>query len=82
MFWDRPNKSLGELRHLLRVGGRIAVVHQPRGPGVSDATAATRGAELAARLARAGFSDVRTETLGLKPAVICAIGVTPPKGQV
>src|SRR5262245_59755153 len=59
MFWDRHDKRLVELRDLLRVGGRIAVVHQPRGPGVTDATAAAKGAEVAARLARAGFSDVR-----------------------
>lgn len=79
MFWDRPDKSLEELRDLLRVGGRIAVVHQPRGPGVTDATAAAKGAEVAARLARAGFSDIRTETLGLKPAVVGGIGVKPPR---
>ncbi len=75
MFWKDPDKSLEALRHLLRSGGRIAVVHQPRGPGVTDATAAAKGEQMAAKLARAGFSDVRTETLGLKPAVVCAIGI-------
>jgi len=81
MFWAHPDKSLEELRHLLRAGGRIAVVHQPRGPGVTDATAALRGEEMAAKLARAGFSNVRKETLGLKPAAVCAIGVNPPAGH-
>jgi SAM-dependent methyltransferase len=81
MFWVHPDRSLEELRHLLRAGGRIAVVHQPRGPGVTDATAALRGKEMAAKLARAGFSNVRTETLGLKPAAVCAIGVNPPEGH-
>jgi SAM-dependent methyltransferase len=81
LFWHRPDQSLGELRHLLRVGGRIAVVHQPRGPRVTDATAAERGGEIAARLARAGFSHVRTETLRLKPPVVCAMGVNPPRDK-
>jgi len=81
MFWSHPDKSLEELRHLLRSRGRIAVAHQPRGPGVTDATAMARGAEMAARLTRAGFSDVRLETLALKPAVVCAIGSNPSAGH-
>jgi hypothetical protein len=28
-----------------------------------------------AALARAGFSEVRLETMALKPAVVCALGV-------
>jgi hypothetical protein len=80
MFWDQVDKSLKELRHLLRAGGRIALVHQPRGLEVTDATA--KGDEMAAKLAGAGFSDVRTETLGLKPPVVCAIGVNPLEGQI
>ena len=55
--------------------GRIAIVHQPRDPGATDETAALRGKEIAAKLARAGFADVRTETLGLKPAVVCVLGI-------
>jgi hypothetical protein len=34
--------------------------------------------KIAAQLARAGFSDVRTETLGLKPAVVGVIGINRP----
>jgi len=82
MFWDHPDKSLEELRHLLRGGGRMAVVHQPRGPGVTDATAVANGEEITAKLARAGFSDVRTHMLGLKPAVVCAIGINRPEEHV
>jgi SAM-dependent methyltransferase len=77
LFWNQPEKSLRELRHLLRPGGRIAIAHQPRGPTATDAAAAAKGSELAAILARAGFSDVRTEMLRLRPAVICAIGINP-----
>jgi len=78
MFWDQPAIRLDQLRRLLRTGGHIAVAHQPRGPGASDATAAAKGEEIAGQLRRAGFSDVRLETMSLKPAVVCAIGVNLP----
>jgi ubiquinone/menaquinone biosynthesis C-methylase UbiE len=80
MFWTRPARVLEQLRRLLRAGGRIAVAHQPRGPGASDATASATGEEIAAALGRAGFSDMRIETMKLKPAAVCAIGVNPPDG--
>lgn len=75
MFWGDPVARLRQLRRLLRVGGRIAIVHQPRGPGATDETSAARGQEMAATLAQAGFSSVRLETLSLKPAVVCVLGV-------
>jgi ubiquinone/menaquinone biosynthesis C-methylase UbiE len=75
LFWDEPDARLEQLRRLLRPGGLIAVAHQPRGPGASDETSAANGREIAAALVGAGFSDVRVETLHLKPAVVCALGV-------
>lgn len=75
MFWAEPGARLAELRCLLRPGGLIAVAHQARGPGATDESSAARGREIAAALARAGFSEVRVETLRLKPAVVCALGV-------
>jgi hypothetical protein len=57
------------------------VAHQPRGPGASDETAATKGRELAAALLRSGFSEVRVETMRLKPAVVCALGLNPDGGE-
>ena len=77
MFLSRPDLVLEQLRRLLRAGGRIAVAQQPRGPRATDATAAAMGEEIAAALGRAGFIDVRIETLRLKPAVVCAIGANP-----
>lgn len=75
MFWAEPDARLRALHDVLRPGGLIAVVHQPRGPGVTDETSVTRGREIAASLTRAGFADVRTESLRLKPEVVCALGV-------
>lgn len=75
LFWSEPVARLAELRHLLRPGGLIAVAHQPRDPGATDETSAAKGREIAAALDRAGFCSVRLETMRLKPAVVCALGV-------
>ena len=82
MFRDQTIDRLEELRRVMRPGGRIAIAHQPRGPGATDATAAARGEEIAAALTRAGFSDVRVRTMRLKPAVTCAIGMNPFDGRL
>ena len=79
MFWSDPVARLAELRQLLRPGGLIAVANQPRGPGATDETAAAKGRENSVALDRAGFSEVRLETLRLKPAVVCALGVNGPE---
>jgi SAM-dependent methyltransferase len=75
LFRREPVERLEKLRRLLRAGGRIALAHQPRGPGARDEAAAREGREMEMALAEAGFSEVRLETLALKPAVICALGV-------
>jgi hypothetical protein len=72
---DRSQDNGLHFRRLLRSGGLIAVAHQPRGPGASDETSAAKGREMEAALAQAGFSEVRLETMALKPAVVCALGV-------
>jgi SAM-dependent methyltransferase len=75
LFGSDPVARLAELRLLLRPGGLIAVAYQPRGPGATDETSVAKGREIAAALIRAGFSEVRLETMRLKPAVVCALGV-------
>jgi SAM-dependent methyltransferase len=81
-FWDQPDEPLGELRRVLRNGGRIAIAFQPRGPRATDEAATRRGHKLATALRGAGFSQVRLETLKLKPAVVCALGVNASGGDV
>ena len=72
---DRNQDNGLHFRGLLRSGSLIAVAHQPRGPGASDETSAAWGREMEAALAQAGFSEVRLETMALKPKVVCALGV-------
>jgi SAM-dependent methyltransferase len=78
LFWDDTVARLKDLHHLLRPGGQIAIVYQPRGPGSTNEVAARTGREIAEHFATAGFTDVRIETLALKPtAVVCVLGVRP-----
>lgn len=73
-FWPDPPARLRELRELLVDGGVIAIVRQPRGP-TGAKTADANALELIELLDAAGFSRMRTETLGLKPPVVCVVGV-------
>ncbi|WP_214402833.1 class I SAM-dependent methyltransferase [Pseudonocardia lacus] len=80
-FWPDPVRRLVELRGLLREGGRIALVAQPRQPGSDASTTARAGRELREMLAAAGFTGFRTETLPLTPPVACVLAVNPAAGQ-
>ena len=75
LFGSEPVARLAEFRRLLGPGGLIAVTYQPRGPGATDETSAAKGREIAVALIRARFTEVRLETMRLKPAVVCALGV-------
>jgi ubiquinone/menaquinone biosynthesis C-methylase UbiE len=72
-FWPDPAQRLSELRDLLRPGGRIVLVSQPRCAGANAGTTERAGRELRDRLTTAGLTDIRVETLDLDPPVACVI---------
>jgi ubiquinone/menaquinone biosynthesis C-methylase UbiE len=75
-FWPAPAERLGELRQLLRPGGRIAVASQPRCPGATASTSRKAAREIEFLLQEAGYANTRTETLDLDPPVVCVLAVT------
>jgi SAM-dependent methyltransferase len=72
-FWPAPAERLAELRRRLAPGGRIAIASQPRCPGATADTARSAAAGIEDLLRRAGFTQLKTETLGLDPPVICVL---------
>jgi SAM-dependent methyltransferase len=80
-MWPEPTIRLSEIGLLLRRGGRIALVSQPRCPGATAATSAAAGDRLRARLSEAGFDDTRVETLGVDPPAVCVLA-TQPRGAM
>jgi SAM-dependent methyltransferase len=76
-MWSEPTARLRDIGGLLRPGGRIALVSQPRCPGATAATSAAAGDELAGRLSDAGFENPRIETLDLDPPAVCVLATRP-----
>ncbi len=66
-FWDNQIEVLSRLREQLRPGGIIALVHQPRNLGATEADATEAGERFARDLEMAGFKDIKVERKLLKP---------------
>ena len=81
-FWPQPVGRLEQLRRLLRPGGRIALVSQPRCPGATRDTTTRAAQELRDLVTEAGFTDIRVEELHeLDPPVACVLATTPRTGR-
>lgn len=74
-FWEDAEAGLGGLYECLCVGGRIAVVVQPRAPGSTDDTTREYATTLEQQLHNTGFINIRHEFLKIKPTmVVCVLG--------
>jgi SAM-dependent methyltransferase len=76
-FWPDPVEQLRSLRELLRPGGVIELLSQPRCPGADATTTEHAADELAELLTSAGFIQPRTEQLALDPPVAAVLGTSP-----
>jgi ubiquinone/menaquinone biosynthesis C-methylase UbiE len=75
-FWTAPVQRLEELRRRLKPGGRIAIASQLRPPGlIRDPVLVAR--ERTDLLRAAGFTQIRTDGLDLRPPVVCVLAVNP-----
>ncbi len=78
MFLDDPVSTLRLWLAIMRPGGWIAITHQSRKQGATDADSAQGADRIAADLRAAGFTDVRIETLEMKPVnAACVLGRRP-----
>jgi SAM-dependent methyltransferase len=76
-MWSDPALRLKELAGMLRSGGLIAIVSQPRCPGLTAETTAPATSQIVEAFKAAGLVAIRVETLDLKPPVACVMGTAP-----
>ncbi len=81
LFLDDPASTLRRWLAVMRPGGWIAVTHQSRKQAATNADTARDADRIAAGLRAAGFTDVRIETLEMKPVnAACVLGRRPTRG--
>lgn len=76
-MWSEPALRLKELARLLRAGGRVAIVSQPRSLGATAETTVTAAGQIVQAFEAAGFVAICVETLELQPPVACVLGTVP-----
>lgn len=75
MFWSDPAEVLRRLHGILNPGGIVATTHQPRHRGARSGDAAAMADRLVAWTTAAGFTEVRSECLDLRPVpAVCVLG--------
>jgi ubiquinone/menaquinone biosynthesis C-methylase UbiE len=74
-FWDEPEKSLREIKRMMRPHGIIAIVHQPRKPGATDQDSTDAGNQFSKYLEKAQFKNIKVEKRLMKPvSTVCVLG--------
>ena len=76
-MWSEPALWLKELAVMLRGGGLLAIVSQPRCPGATAETTAATASLIVEALKAAGLVAIHVETLDLEPPVACVLGTAP-----
>jgi len=76
-LWPEPGDRLAGIRQVLRHGGQIALVAQPRSRGATAATSQTAACTLVDLLGRAGFTGIESTMLDLDPPVVCVRATNP-----
>lgn len=77
-FWHDPERVFSRLLDRLNPGGVIATTYQPRHRGAKPRDAESMAERIADWLSAAGFEDVHTERLELRPVpAICVVGRRP-----
>jgi hypothetical protein len=80
MLLPRPHHGLGREQHgyVARTGRTAEGAPSPHAARRTDRDRLpAAGREIAARLTAAGFTGIRSDTLALKPPVICVLGEVP-----
>jgi ubiquinone/menaquinone biosynthesis C-methylase UbiE len=74
-FWADRNGGMAQVHRALRHGGLAAIAVQPRSKGATEETSERTRVALVDAMHVAGFSEVRSEALRLRPvSVVCALG--------